>query len=204
MNTEGAALRRGAPSPATVRERATPERPVTTVSHSSHFHFFTLSQTCYYSLYTSPCILGLLSCVIWFTTYIFTCRAHSFFAGCTSGAKQKLVLLQPDMPSQLLLLFLLLNFRKSVVAVALNSIRLADFRLTLHVVFSLRVSFFDILQHCIDIFCGVWCWKLCVKFPSPQNPDFLFICRQTQLSLHVRGNRTGKHICWIKNRPLFL
>lgn len=59
VNTEAAALRRGAPSPATARERDTLERHVTTVSSWSHVHFFTLGrnlllQPLYRPIYSRP------------------------------------------------------------------------------------------------------------------------------------------------------
>lgn len=142
-NMEAAALRAGAPSPATARGRDTLEPPVTTVSSSSHFHFFTSPQTRHHTLCSSPYIRALLSCVIWFSAH--TCLAPTFLHFVQlRGKAKKLALPQPDMTLQSSLLLSPPHFRGSVLffATSLNNLRLAVFRLTPHVaVFLVGVIF---------------------------------------------------------------
>lgn len=92
------------------------------------------------------------------------------------------------------------TFRFLFFTISLNSFRLAYFRLTLHVGVFPHWCHFLTSSNIALIFAVETAVRTAVcEVVLPQNTDFLFICRQTQFSLHVGGNMTDNSICWIQN-----
>lgn len=95
-------------------------------------------------LCTSLNILGLLSCVIWFSTH--TCLAHGFLHFTRLGGKARTC--PASTWRDLAVVASILAFRFLRIGISVNSFRLAAFRLTRHVaVFPHRCHFLTSSQH---------------------------------------------------------